>query len=85
MRAARRRPTAVAEWASLKAVVADTFAAGEVPQTAILGQVRAREVDLGLTLKARLAARVQIVDVDPDATDDGLDAFWATRFEGDES
>lgn len=57
----------VEEWASLKALVAKKFADDVEPQASILSQVRAREIELGLTPKSRLANRVRVVDDEPDS------------------
>lgn len=71
----------VAEWAALKAATFAKLAAGDDPQAAILGQVKAREDALGMSPKARASMRMRVVDDDVDVDDAGQDRAdaWASN------
>jgi hypothetical protein len=66
---------AVAEWAGLKAIVAAQLADDQEPKAALLGQIKAREAELGLTPRARMAMRVSIIADIPEVDDDSIDRF----------
>ena len=59
----------VAEWAGLKAVVAQQLRSGEAPQSALLAQIKAREDALYLSPMARARGRVRLIEPVPEVDD----------------